>query len=216
MLGVPAGATQAQLKAAHRALVRVHHPDVADPADRAAATRRVQEINVAYGMVRDPQRRAEYDRAVRSGRAADMDAVVLAAGRWAGRWWARHRVRLQRSALQVRSTAQGARATVRRGTGVGKRIAYGLAGRVLWLLLCVLGALTGWIVVVLAQRWTGTNGYVAPLVATIGGLAVGNQRGWGLRLRLAGVRPPPMLGRLVLGAWAIAVTLSLWIDARLA
>ncbi|MDP8969002.1 MAG: DnaJ domain-containing protein, partial [Actinomycetota bacterium] len=62
VLGVPSDAGQAELKARHRQLVRRHHPDLVPPEQRAEATRRVQDINVAYGLVRDPATRARYDR----------------------------------------------------------------------------------------------------------------------------------------------------------
>lgn len=49
ILGVPPGATQAQVKAAWRRLARAHHPDLAaSPAEQRAATRRMAEINAAY------------------------------------------------------------------------------------------------------------------------------------------------------------------------
>lgn len=103
VLGVDPDCSQAELKAAHRRLVRRHHPDVATPAGREAATRRLQEINVAYALVRDPGRRARYDAVRRANAltssqpwrrdadlAAEWEALVVAAGRWAGRF--QHRV----------------------------------------------------------------------------------------------------------------------------
>jgi len=103
-LGVTADASQGELKAAHRRAVRRWHPDLAAAPDREAATRRVQEVNVAYGLVRDAAARARYD-AARSAPSApvraagrprsttavrsrgEVDALLVAAGRWAGRWW---------------------------------------------------------------------------------------------------------------------------------
>ena len=93
VLGVARNAPQDELKAAHRRLVLRHHPDLLPPAERPAATRLVQEINVAYGLVRDPQQRAEYDRLTAQPGEA-LDALVTAAGVWAGRWWARNRTAL--------------------------------------------------------------------------------------------------------------------------
>ena len=94
VLAVAPSASAAELKAAHRALVRRFHPDLAPPAERDAATRRVQQINVAYGLVRDPQLRAEYDR-LRSNPGMALDRLVTAAGVWAGRWWARNAAALR-------------------------------------------------------------------------------------------------------------------------
>lgn len=93
VLGVAATAADAEVKAAYRRLAALHHPDVVASAERAAATARMQRINVAYGLVAEPARRREYDRlwAVRRSRAAvdDFDemwtTLVRAAGRWVGR-----------------------------------------------------------------------------------------------------------------------------------
>lgn len=106
VLGVSPRATQRELKAAHRTLVARHHPDVVPPEDRPAATRRVQDVNVAYGLVRDQSARAEYDRlrhlhtargaadrlrsrAEEADLAARWDELATAAGRWAGAWMRR-------------------------------------------------------------------------------------------------------------------------------
>lgn len=202
-------ATQEQLKAAHRALVRRHHPDLAPPDERAAATRLVQDINVAYGLVRDPQRRAEYDRLRGSGTSAALDAAFLAAGRWAGRWWRRNRVAMRRGAAR-------ARLSVQRGGGRGRRVAADTLGRVLWLLLCGVGAFAGWLLVSAIQQVSGAQGYLAPLAATLGGVGVGSQRGYQLRLRLAGIPTSRLEGRLAVAAWVIAVAAGFGLDALLA
>lgn len=103
VLGVAPTATQAELKAAHRALVRRHHPDLVPPAQRSAADRRVRDINVAYELVRDREVRIRYDRLRRLHTARETTARVRlqvdeaelaarwramsqAAGRRAGRW----------------------------------------------------------------------------------------------------------------------------------
>lgn len=208
VLGVAPDATQEQLKAAHRALVRRHHPDLAAPDERAAATRRVQDVNVAYGLVRDPQRRAEYDRLRGAGSSPALDAAFTAAGRWAGHWWRRNRLAMRRGAAR-------ARLTVQRGAGRGRRVAADTLGRLLWLLLCAIGAFAGWVLVSAVQQVSGATGYVAPLTATLGGLGVGSQRGYQVRLRLAGIRPSALEGRLAIAAWILAVAAAFWIDALL-
>lgn len=103
VLGVRPDASPQELKAAHRRLVRRHHPDHAPPEKRARATERAREINVAYGLVRDPEARASYDRLrrLRGARktadrlrdgvddatlAAQWESLATAAGRWAGAW----------------------------------------------------------------------------------------------------------------------------------
>jgi hypothetical protein len=200
VLGVPSDASDEALKRAHRALVRTHHPDLAPPERREAATRRVQEINVAYGLVRDPAARARYDRVrtlhlareraaapVREGtravRHADRSAaaayarLLRSAGAWGGRWWRRHRV----------SMLQGARRVRRAGTD--------LVGRVLWLGTCVLWLVLGVVLASAAQRLAGTGGYLVPILGAVVGVIVGNRRGWRRRLRLAGL-PPDAAHRL--------------------
>ena len=207
VLGVSPEATQAELKAAHRALVRRHHPYLA-PDERAEATRRVQEINVAYGLVRDPAHRAEYDRMVAARGETGMDRLVASAGVWAGRWWLRNRVPLRRGAALAQ---EGLRASGK----VARRAAAETVGRVLWLLLCVLGLVLGWLAAWSLQRMAGVSGYVTPLVGTVGGLALGNQRGWLVRLRLAGVRSAGNGPRWALVAWLAALGAGLLLDARL-
>jgi curved DNA-binding protein len=64
ILGVDRNATQADIKRAYRGLAREYHPDV-KPGDTAAETR-FKEINEAYEVLGDPQKRAKYDRLGRS------------------------------------------------------------------------------------------------------------------------------------------------------
>lgn len=207
VLGVGPAATQAELKAAHRALVRRHHPDLALPEQRDAATRRMQEINVAYGLVRDPEHRAAYD-ALAGSSSGGMERLVAAAGVWAGRWWVRNRVPLRRGAALTQ-------AGLRTGSRMARRAVAESLGRVLWLLLCVLGLGLGWFAAWSAQRLVGTTGFLTPLTGALGGLALGNQRGWLLRLRLAGIRMPPDAARLAVVVWLVAMGVALWLDTRL-
>ncbi len=63
MLGVAPTATPAEIRQAYRRLVRQYHPD-RHPGDPAAHARMV-EINAAYAVLSDPDRRAAYDAARR-------------------------------------------------------------------------------------------------------------------------------------------------------
>ncbi|HPU44350.1 MAG TPA: DnaJ domain-containing protein, partial [Dictyoglomaceae bacterium] len=59
ILGVERNATQEDIKKAYRKLVRQYHPDLnKDP----GAQDKFKEINEAYEVLSDPQKRAQYDR----------------------------------------------------------------------------------------------------------------------------------------------------------
>jgi molecular chaperone DnaJ len=60
ILGVARGADENEIKRAYRLLARKHHPDV--NADKKAAEHKFKEINEAYEVLSDPQKRANYDR----------------------------------------------------------------------------------------------------------------------------------------------------------
>lgn len=60
VLGVNRTASADDIKRAYRALARKHHPDVSD--NKAEAEHRFKEINEAYEVLSDPQKRAQYDR----------------------------------------------------------------------------------------------------------------------------------------------------------
>lgn len=59
ILGVAKSATPAEIKKAFRKLARMHHPDVA--ADKATAEEKFKEINEAYEVLSDPEKRKKYD-----------------------------------------------------------------------------------------------------------------------------------------------------------
>lgn len=59
VLGVPRTASEKEIKAAFRRLARKHHPDV-NPND-PGATERFKEINEAYEVLADPEKRRKYD-----------------------------------------------------------------------------------------------------------------------------------------------------------
>ncbi|HEY9236395.1 MAG TPA: DnaJ domain-containing protein, partial [Phenylobacterium sp.] len=60
ILGVERGADAAALKASFRKLAMEHHPDRNGGCEEAAG--RFKEINEAYSILSDPQKRAAYDR----------------------------------------------------------------------------------------------------------------------------------------------------------
>lgn len=60
VLGVDRAASSDEIKRAYRKLARKHHPDVAD--DKSNAEHHFKEINQAYEVLSDPNKRAQYDR----------------------------------------------------------------------------------------------------------------------------------------------------------
>ncbi|MCU1453547.1 MAG: chaperone protein DnaJ [Acidimicrobiales bacterium] len=72
VLGVPMGADPAEIRRAYVRLARKHHPDFHvddDPITRQRVSRRMQEINEAWQVLGDPDRRARFDLDVRHGSA---------------------------------------------------------------------------------------------------------------------------------------------------
>ena len=74
-LGLDRSATFSQIRAAFRVLAAEHHPD-RNP-DSEDALRQMQELNVAYETLSDPQRRRRYDR--------DLDTAARESRTRAGR-----------------------------------------------------------------------------------------------------------------------------------
>jgi DnaJ-class molecular chaperone len=66
ILGVPENASQAEIKKAFRKLAFKHHPDT-NPGREQEAAERFKEINEAYGVLGDENRRRQYDAARKGG-----------------------------------------------------------------------------------------------------------------------------------------------------
>lgn len=71
-LGVPASADAAEIKAAYRRLIRVHHPDIAGPAGVTTSGL----VNAAYSALGDPGRREVYDRGLAEPVGIEVEDVV--------------------------------------------------------------------------------------------------------------------------------------------
>jgi len=64
ILGLPRDATQAQISAAYRTLLRRYHPDTRTPADSSRdeiSDAALQHVLTAYTVLHDPARRFDYD-----------------------------------------------------------------------------------------------------------------------------------------------------------
>ncbi|NNC90116.1 MAG: J domain-containing protein [Akkermansiaceae bacterium] len=59
VLGVARGASQDEIRKAFRKLARKHHPDVAE--DKEKAEEKFKELNEAYEVLSDPEKRKKYD-----------------------------------------------------------------------------------------------------------------------------------------------------------
>jgi len=61
VLGVPRTASADDIKRAYRQLARKNHPDLQPAAERSRAAERFKEINEAYEVLSDPDKRGKYD-----------------------------------------------------------------------------------------------------------------------------------------------------------
>jgi len=61
ILGVGKDASQEEIKRAYKKLAKEHHPDMVDESDKAQAEKRFKEINEAYQVLSDPQKRKMFD-----------------------------------------------------------------------------------------------------------------------------------------------------------
>lgn len=82
VLGVSRGADEDTLKKAFRKLAKEYHPDRAG--DDPTAQAKFQEINEAYDVLKDPQKRAAYDQFGHAAFAAGAGAGAARGGRGGG------------------------------------------------------------------------------------------------------------------------------------
>jgi molecular chaperone DnaJ len=61
ILNVPRNASQEDIKQAYKKLAKEHHPDMVDASNKESAEKRFKEINEAYQVLGDEQKRKMYD-----------------------------------------------------------------------------------------------------------------------------------------------------------
>lgn len=71
ILGVPRNASDDQIKKAYRKLAMQYHPDK-NPGNEQEASKKFKEINEAYGVLGDKDKRQQYDRFGTVGDAGDV------------------------------------------------------------------------------------------------------------------------------------------------
>lgn len=71
ILGVPKNASQEQIKKAYRKLAMQYHPD-RNPGKEGWANEKFKDINEAFGVLGDPQKRQQYDQFGTAGNIGDI------------------------------------------------------------------------------------------------------------------------------------------------
>ncbi len=71
VLGVPRNASEEEIKRAYRKLAMQYHPD-RNPGKEAWANEKFKEINEAYGVLGDPEKRRQYDQFGTVGNIGDI------------------------------------------------------------------------------------------------------------------------------------------------
>jgi hypothetical protein len=77
ILGISPSASGEKIKSAYRELVKKYHPDLfSTPAQKASATDRFRQINGAYAILGDPERRREYDKRFQTAAGAKRSSAA--------------------------------------------------------------------------------------------------------------------------------------------
>jgi curved DNA-binding protein len=87
VLGVPRSASADEIKRAYRQLARKHHPDLHPVSERAKAAERFKEINEAYEVLNNPDKRAKYDALGQGWKNGDAFSTAGTGSRETGAAW---------------------------------------------------------------------------------------------------------------------------------
>jgi curved DNA-binding protein len=124
-LGVAREATADEIKKAFRRLARKYHPDVSKEKDAEA---RMKDVNEAYAVLSDPEKRAAYDQLGRDYQAGqdfrpppNWDAGFEFSGREFGGGRAPTSATFSPSSSVARARRAGARASMRAARTVTRR-----------------------------------------------------------------------------------------------
>ncbi len=82
VLGVPKTATEEEIKKAYKKLAKQYHPDL-NP-DSKTAEEKFKELNEAYDVLSDPQKRAGYDQFGHAGANGNFDPNAFGGGGFGG------------------------------------------------------------------------------------------------------------------------------------
>src|SRR3990167_4434864 len=84
VLGVSRDVSEADLKKAYRRMAMKHHPDRFADAEKAQAEEKFKELNEAYTILSDPEKRKVYDQYGHAGIHPNMGGGACGAHHWQG------------------------------------------------------------------------------------------------------------------------------------
>lgn len=106
VLEVDNTASAAEIKSAYRRLARLHHPDrIQAPQEKKSATARFREIESAYQVLKDPRKRAAYDR--KGGGADPKPRAASTGGPRPPASWAAQRTKVAAEAVTAVLVREG-------------------------------------------------------------------------------------------------------------
>ena len=90
VLGLKKGASDSEIKKSYRKLAREHHPDMVAETDKKEAEKRFKEINEAYQVLSDPEKKQMYDQFGHAGPGFAGNGGFNGAQGARGGQWGRH------------------------------------------------------------------------------------------------------------------------------